>query len=143
MDSSTEQESEESGERVCCPDDLCIGALDHEGRCGECARVFAQYARAQHVHEGSEREDSEREDSEREFVSETPGDPAAYREAPAMEELERECCDDDLCTGALGPDGVCGTCGRSSIKVKSASEGGGPAADERSASVASEGEGGQ
>jgi hypothetical protein len=38
------------------------------------------------------------------------------------ESSERVCCPDDLCTGALGPDGVCGTCGRSSIKLKPAGE---------------------
>lgn len=113
-------------ERVACPDDVCTGALDHEGRCGTCERVFAQYARSEEEgseEEGSDEESSEEESSEEESSDE--GDPqrehgAGMRDFVPSEpdgEDERECCDDDLCTGALGPDGVCGTCGRSSIKI--------------------------
>jgi hypothetical protein len=29
----------DEGERVCCPDDLCTGALDVLGRCGTCGRL--------------------------------------------------------------------------------------------------------
>lgn len=134
MESITDVESEETSERVCCPDDLCTGALDHEGRCGECGRVFAQYARepAQRSEEPRSEEPRVESDGESDGEGEAPAYPAAYREAPPTEEVEpeRECCDDDLCTGALGPDGVCGTCGRSSIKLKESS-------------VASEGERGE
>lgn len=133
MESSTDEaEREATDERVCCPDDLCTGALDHEGRCGVCERVFAQYARSEPVTSAVEAsEESEASEASEESAVSEDGEvesgaeyPSAYREAPPTEEIEseRECCDDDLCTGALGPDGVCGTCGRSSIKLKSESK---------------------
>lgn len=131
MSDESEEQSAEGAttedERVACPDDVCTGALDHEGRCGTCERVFAQYARAavsavadeertdeaRTDEEGADEERSDEDDPQREagagmrdFVPSEPDD-----------EDERQCCDDDLCTGALGPDGVCGTCGRSSIKL--------------------------
>ncbi len=115
---------DESNERVACPNDLCTGALDHEGRCGTCDMVFAQYARAeQHEKREDEPNEARREEEPEDEPKETEREsvPAAYRAPSAPVERdssdERQCCDDDLCTGALGPDGVCGTCGRSSIKA--------------------------
>lgn len=116
-------------ERVACPDDVCTGALDHEGRCGTCERVFSQYARgageeSRVAEERTEEERTEEERADEERSDE--GDPqrevgAGMRDFVPSEpdDDERECCDDDLCTGALGRDGVCGTCGRSSIKPSS------------------------
>ena len=109
-------------ERVACPDDVCTGALDHEGRCGTCERVFAQYARAA----VSERTDEARTDEARTDEERADEDDPQRESGAGMRDFvpsepdgddERQCCDDDLCTGALGPDGVCGTCGRSSIKL--------------------------
>lgn len=120
-------DEETESNRVACPNDLCTGALDRDGRCGTCAMVFAQYARPESAAEPAESD------------AEASSDPAAMPEAPAVsdegdapsdeareareageegearEEGERVCCPDDLCTGAIGADGRCGTCGRSEL----------------------------
>jgi hypothetical protein len=118
-------------ERICCPDDLCVGALDETGRCGTCGARFAQYARARGedsgasselpvAHEATEasgaRDGGEREAGvERQRFDEDEASLAEDREGEAREDealRDRVCCPDDLCTGVIGEGGVCGTCGR-------------------------------
>jgi hypothetical protein len=117
------EESSSDAQRVCCPDDLCTGALDAHGRCGTCGRSFdpARESVARHV------APEDVQDLAREGVS-GPDEPSAARVAPAVDaeaigveaaldradpdEGERVCCPDDLCTGALDALGRCGTCGR-------------------------------
>ncbi|MBL8682089.1 MAG: hypothetical protein JNK05_23175 [Myxococcales bacterium] len=117
-------DSSESDERVCCPDDLCTGALDSSGLCGTCGRLFSQYARSARDDANEARAEANEGDRER---GSSPAD--AMPEAAELRSMETEnadeadervCCPNDTCTGALDREGVCGTCGQ---KATSASEG--------------------
>jgi|LNFM01.1.fsa_nt_gb hypothetical protein len=112
-----QSESEIEEVRVCCPDDLCTGALDATGLCGTCGRLFSQYARSS--------DDSDvAPTSGPESIAENLDDSPVAAEMAASErgeeeasegggaEVERECCPNDLCTGVLDHGGVCGTCGQ-------------------------------
>jgi hypothetical protein len=124
-------DEERENDRVACPNDLCTGALDREGRCGTCEMVFAQYARREDVTEAAasvaeEASDpaampearairADGEEPATEASQEVEG--AASDETEASDEVERVCCPDDLCTGVIGADGRCGTCGRSEAQA--------------------------
>jgi hypothetical protein len=125
-----DRDEDEVEERVCCPDDLCTGALDRTGRCGTCERTFAQYARGEAVGEEvaqthapdaagdvARDEVSRAEPDEGEVARDEGAEDGATSEssedaAGESREDERVCCPDDLCTGVIGADGRCGTCGR-------------------------------
>ncbi len=101
-------------DRELCPDELCTGVIGEDGRCGTCGRMregqappkktaaAASDALDDDVEVERGEEDEEREGGE----LEEPAESAAY------DPDERIPCPDDLCTGIMGPDGRCGTCGR-------------------------------
>lgn len=95
----------ESLERVPCPDEMCVGILGPGGRCGTCGRTAEPGTPLPSAPEPGEDEEEAEEagaDEEREAAGETAGADAD----------ERVLCPDEMCTGILGPDGRCGTCGR-------------------------------
>ena len=80
--------------RRLCPDGNCVGVLDAEGRCSVCGLPEG----AEAVAAAAERAPVEPEGNR---ATTTGGfDPG------------RRLCDDGSCVGVVGPDGVCGTCGR-------------------------------
>ena len=131
---STEETILDPQDRVCCPDDLCTGILNEKGTCGTCDRTYSQYARALRAEApdaadqpaiGTVDADSPAENSDDERVSdgdnsdphdasvnsdheEDSDDPAA---TDAPDPTERVLCSNDMCTGIIGPNGLCGTCG--------------------------------
>jgi hypothetical protein len=93
-------------DRVPCPDELCTGLVGPEGRCGTCGLAVAGAASpAIGANAGP--------------AAATEEPPLAETLAPATDESEaapspdeRVLCPDELCTGILGADARCGTCGR-------------------------------
>lgn len=91
-------------ERVPCPDEMCVGIIGPSGRCGTCGRVAEPGTPLPSEPESSAADVDENEE------------PAAVEEREAatdgFDAEERVLCPDEMCTGILGPDGRCGTCGR-------------------------------
>jgi len=87
--------------RVLCSDGACIGTVGPDGRCKVCGAVY----------QGDEPPprdgDGAADDPPLPAVDPPPNAPA-----PAHDPDERVCCTDECCTGIIGPDGRCGTCGR-------------------------------
>ena len=78
-------------DRELCPDELCVGVIGDDGRCGECGRGPAAALAA--------------------AVAAAP----ASTEASSTSEDDfenRRLCGDEMCVGLIGPDGVCKECGR-------------------------------
>jgi hypothetical protein len=105
---------EDPEDRELCSDDLCTGVIGDDGRCGVCGRP----------REGEplprKKSTAPSDDSDDDVVVETGGDDEGRdadeiqesAESAAYDPDERVPCPDDLCTGIMGPDGRCGTCGR-------------------------------
>lgn len=111
-------EPSEADDRVCCPDDLCTGALDAKGLCGTCGRLFSQYAKNLDTVANDERAEGDADDHDRAppavtRVQDLPtaAEVRAIETDDGADSIDRECCPNDLCTGALDREGVCGTCG--------------------------------
>jgi hypothetical protein len=83
-------------ERTPCPDDLCTGILDTDGRCGTCGRAG---------------DGTVVPPTTASLDDAAPAEPSDDGSAPS-EPDERVPCPDDMCTGLVGSDGRCGTCGR-------------------------------
>ena len=83
--------------RELCPDGRCVGIMGADGHCGTCgAPRSGSRAAAERLPD--------------------PGPPRAAQAESAAEAFDpdaRILCWDDRCVGILGPDGRCGTCGRS------------------------------
>ncbi len=133
---STEETILDPQDRVCCPDDLCTGILNEKGTCGTCDRTYSQYARVLRAEapdaadqpaigtvdgdstaensadeRGSARDESDESDDSDDSASgddDDSDDPAA---TDAPDPTERVLCSDDMCTGIIGTNGLCGTCG--------------------------------
>ena len=90
--------------RVLCSDDACIGTVGPDRRCKVCGRPY----------EGQETPVEASAAHEPPAPSEDVEEAADAAEGPSHEEpSERVCCPDDACVGLIGPDGKCGTCGKS------------------------------
>lgn len=81
--------------RTPCPDGRCTGVLDDAATCGTCGRRSSREG-------GSYRAAPEEVESSPTTVGPAADDPWEAR-IP---------CPDGSCTGILGDDGACGTCGR-------------------------------
>jgi hypothetical protein len=115
MDDAPEERGDEGDEpfdpdkRELCPDGMCIGVIGPDGRCKVCGKPGSGRPRA----EGPRA---------REGVSEPPAEwrpkapPRDEDEAPAGDGpdpgRERVPCPDGMCTGIIGRNGRCGTCGK-------------------------------
>jgi hypothetical protein len=91
-------------DRILCEDDTCIGLVGNDGRCKICGRTYQGPLPLLKGDDGSgdAAETDEPEDH---------GDTSL--EATDEYSDERVPCVDDLCIGVIGPDGKCGTCGKS------------------------------
>lgn len=100
-------------ERVLCSDDNCIGLIGSDGRCKECGALYTGSEPLPNSTGDVSRENEPRIDHS---PPTEPGGTAAELSEPEEDrygEEERICCSDDTCVGIIGPDGVCGTCGKS------------------------------
>ncbi len=102
--------SEEETERVLCDDGMCTGIVGPEGRCGTCGRRCESAPRAPPADD--DRTVDARND---EGAIDAPPAEASREEVPdreaAADDDDRTLCPDGMCTGILGADGRCGTCG--------------------------------
>lgn len=95
-------------ERILCPDDTCIGIIGPDGRCKICKTPYsgelptALTGDAQGLSNPSDGPPVD---------AETPA--AADDDNELLGGQDRRPCPDDTCIGIIGPDGTCGTCGRS------------------------------
>jgi len=91
-------------ERELCPEGTCIGLIGPDGFCKECGRP-GRGAGIDPRTQGLRTENEVAAELESAIIE---GDAA-----PAPEEFaERRLCPDGTCIGVIGPDGVCGECGR-------------------------------
>ena len=100
-------------ERILCPDEMCTGILDPDGRCGTCGRIvplgprasLAVAAQCEAEHPVEELETSQ------DPADELPPTPKVVGLDEDLDPDERVPCRDDMCTGILDSSGRCGTCG--------------------------------
>jgi hypothetical protein len=97
-------------DRILCSDGACIGLVGPDGRCKVCGKEYLGDEPLPPV----EPRDQPAETSEP-LRSPDQGDRGAdgHDSTDATDPDERVCCPDDMCVGIIGPDGRCGTCGRS------------------------------
>jgi hypothetical protein len=105
-------------DRELCPDELCTGIIGEDGRCGTCGRMREGEAPpGKKAAAASDAPDAPDDDD----VEVETGEPGGDEDGGEVEESagssaydpdERIPCPDELCTGIIGPDGRCGTCGR-------------------------------
>ena len=102
-------------DRVPCPDDMCVGIIGANGKCGVCGKAGTPA-------EGQEKPDHPHDDlHERPSGSVEPvpepvpgsGSSAAAADDAADTDDERVPCLDEMCVGILSKNGTCGTCGKS------------------------------
>lgn len=102
--------SEEEFERVLCDDGMCTGIVGPEGRCGTCGR-HCESAPPRVTAREDELVDARNDEGA--IDAPTPTEPR--EEVPDRETVtdddDRTLCPDGMCTGVLGADGRCGTCG--------------------------------
>ena len=101
-------------DRVLCSDGACIGVVDSNGLCKVCGKVYEgdetlpstdSAAPAPSATDQTFKEELEENDS--------PYEKALLEAAEsAPDPSERVCCPDETCIGIIGPDGRCGTCGK-------------------------------
>lgn len=120
---TTDTPAPDPHDRVCCPDDFCTGILDQNGTCGTCDRTYSQYASSANKpapHDESPEEnqavavDTRQDTDEANESAEASTSTEVSSETRSMEDFspdDRIVCPDDMCTGVIGPDGHCGTCG--------------------------------
>ena len=107
---------DEPDDRVPCPDGACTGVLGPDGTCGTCGRVGERPPAASPATSGTPAPIAAPTDADRDAALEA--NPEAILESAAAAAVtaadadERVPCDDGTCTGVIGPDGRCGTCGR-------------------------------
>jgi hypothetical protein len=95
-------------DRILCEDDTCIGLIGPDGKCKVCGRIYEGAAPLPHKKE----KDAELPEK----VDLSSGDEISKDTLSQMEPLDEEeriLCPDDTCIGIIGPDGKCGTCGKS------------------------------
>jgi hypothetical protein len=102
-------------DRELCPDELCTGIIGEDGRCGTCGRMREGEAppgkKAAAASDAPDDDDVEVETGEP-GGDEDGGEVEESAGSSAYDPDERIPCPDELCTGIIGPDGRCGTCGR-------------------------------
>jgi hypothetical protein len=112
---------EDANERVPCIDEMCTGVLDAKGVCGTCGKQ-GDVSLLERIAD----EDASGPDAAE--AADARGDSVAVEAAPAsdddesrarddagehaLEPSDRVPCSDDMCTGIIGADGKCGTCGK-------------------------------
>jgi hypothetical protein len=94
--------------RVLCGDDACIGTIGPDRRCKLCGRPYEGDAEV-----GTGAPESGADTGVEAAQPEADASSEETATAGAQPEGERTCCPDDACVGIIGPDGVCGVCGKS------------------------------
>jgi len=94
--------------RVLCGDDACVGTIGADRRCKICGKP---YEGGEPVSEGASAAGPAPETK----PDSAAAPPAADADGTAADPDERRCCPDDACTGIVGADGKCGTCGKPGI----------------------------
>lgn len=94
-------------DRILCEDDTCIGLIGPDGKCKICGRIYEGTAPL--PRENDNIETSEETESLAKYA--TQEEPST--DSNSFDEEERVLCPDDTCIGIIGPDGKCGTCGKS------------------------------
>ena len=134
---STQPTNLDPQDRVCCPDDFCTGILNEKGTCGTCDRTYSQHARASlagapgsadqpavptvdpdssaadnaDARVSASDQSDDPHDSDDEESSDDPDESHPTGDPDAPDPTERVLCSDDMCTGIIGSQGACGTCG--------------------------------
>src|SRR5690242_5671670 len=106
----SEAETESPLERVPCPDDMCVGILGPDGKCGTCGRQGEPGVGGGAAATSTEAYDDD--DGPDEADDDQAADEGEDEAPDAFDPDERVLCPDDMCTGVLSADGTCGTCGR-------------------------------
>jgi hypothetical protein len=89
--------------RRLCPDDACIGVLDHDGKCPVCGLV-GQPGQGPISESEAQPAYADEDPSEGAPVAAEPISPSGFDPA-------RRLCSDDTCIGVIGPEGRCTECG--------------------------------
>jgi hypothetical protein len=97
-------------ERVLCSDDTCIGLVGPDGLCKVCGTAYTGDEPLPANQENSEATPCRDILKANQDASEIPDE----EDSPGINDDidERICCPDELCTGIIGKDGKCGTCGK-------------------------------
>ena len=103
--------------RVPCVDDMCTGVLDARGVCGTCGKVGDASLIEKVANEDASGVDAAEAEALRagEADTELSAESSASDEdvIPGEHDVDaRVLCIDDMCTGIIGTDGACGTCGK-------------------------------
>ncbi len=105
--------------RELCPDGMCVGVIGPDGKCKICGKagtgkVATGGAQATSGEEKGVAADAAKGSSssgEWRPLSVPPGEAAKSEDRPDWER-ERVPCPDGMCTGVIGRNGRCGTCGK-------------------------------
>ena len=99
-------------ERVLCSDDACIGLVGPDRCCKVCGGV---YTGVESLPDALERQSPMGSEDPVESVDPViGGESTPNSEQETLDDPdERICCSDDTCIGLSGPNGICGTCGKS------------------------------
>jgi hypothetical protein len=99
--------------RRLCPDGACVGVLGPDGRCSVCGRTEAEAARGDHFETADDDSTASSPAFDPSLASPPSSDPTSPPSSTDSRfDSKRRLCDDGRCVGVVGPDGVCGTCGR-------------------------------
>jgi hypothetical protein len=119
-----EDEAFDPDKRELCPDGMCVGVIGPDGRCKVCGKqgtgkVGTAEAAASPRKEKDEAGEAPKESSSSgdwRPLSVPPGEQAAGTPSKSADrpdwERERVPCPDGMCTGIIGRNGRCGTCGK-------------------------------
>ncbi len=96
-------------ERILCEDEACIGLVGSDGLCKVCGRP---YTGSELLPNDEVKDSSVGEEGTSDNISDAALEDDSEGFQPSASDEERVLCPDDTCIGIIGPDGVCGTCGR-------------------------------
>ncbi|HEX4403949.1 MAG TPA: hypothetical protein VH560_03925 [Polyangia bacterium] len=102
MDEQLEtDETFDPSSRKLCPDGACVGVIGDDGLCRVCGRTEAQATAGEEAPGGMSSD-----------FDASSGDAPAGEAAVGGFDPNRRLCDDGMCVGVVGADGVCAVCGR-------------------------------
>jgi hypothetical protein len=96
-------------ERILCEDDACIGLVGPDGKCKVCGLVYKGPESVSALGRGEVVTDDGTPGGDADAASFSNG---LRTESDDSDVDDRVLCSDDTCIGIIGPDGVCGTCGK-------------------------------
>jgi len=118
-DEDEDDEPFDPDRRELCSDGMCVGVIGKDGRCKVCGRPRDDAVPAEKpspgpggASEGGRPLAVPSAEDERGGAGASPGDAEAAEPGWPDFERTRVPCSDDLCTGIIGRNGRCGTCGK-------------------------------